>query len=194
MTCGKRCLASAASLAILLARPAAALPPCEAAAQAAERDGGIPQGLLTAIGQVESGRADRLAGGTVIWPWTVNIQGRGVFFRTRTDAEAFTVAALGAGFRSIDAGCFQINLQWHPGAFASVADAFDPVANARYAARFLASLAGPDGDWTGAAGRYHSATTVHGLPYRDRVIDRWLRRSSTQAPVVHVWYGAIPVK
>ena len=38
------------------------------------------------------------------------------------------------GARSIDVGCMQVNLLHHADAFASLEQAFDPVANARYAA------------------------------------------------------------
>ncbi len=51
------------------------------------------------------------------------------------------VAAMrAAGMQSIDVGCMQINLRAHPAAFASIDDAFDPAANADYAARFLRDL------------------------------------------------------
>ena len=42
--------------------------------------------------------------------------------------------------RSIDIGCAQVNLMHHPDAFASLEQAFDPMANADYAARFLKQL------------------------------------------------------
>ena len=44
------------------------------------------------------------------------------------------------GVRSIDIGCMQVNLMHHPNAFATLDAAFDPLANALYAARFLTEL------------------------------------------------------
>src|SRR3546814_16620059 len=41
------------------------------------------------------------------------------------------------GIRNIDVGCLQVNLHYHPDAFASRETAFDPEANAAYAAAFL---------------------------------------------------------
>ena len=180
---------------------------CEAAAAAAELAAGTPPGLLSAIGKVESGRRDPLTGGTQIWPWTVNVRGQGAYFATQAEAIDYVTALLANGIRSIDVGCFQVNLQWHPGAFASLAEAFDPAANARYAAGFLNTLAGEDGDWGGAIGRYHSATEALGTPYRSMVLSAWsgrglpvLRdaardpfvvRMSDGARSIHVWYGAV---
>ena len=195
----------AAALGCAAALPAAAAGPCEEAAAAAERNAGLPAGLLAAIGQVESGRRD--AGGRSGWPWTVNIRGQGIFFPSAREAIAYVDALLTAGIRSVDVGCFQVNLQWHPGAFATLGDAFDPATNAAYAARFLTELAGGSGDWAAAAGRYHSASAALGNPYRSLVLAAWggrqadpARRSgdtdpfvvrmSPQARSVHVWYGA----
>ncbi|MGH7155948.1 MAG: transglycosylase SLT domain-containing protein, partial [Acetobacteraceae bacterium] len=85
-----------------------------------------------------------------------------------------TVADLQAmGVQSIDVGCMQINLMYHPAAFRSLDQAFDPHANARYAARFLTVLYDRTGDWTQAAGAYHSQTPTLGASYRARVLARW---------------------
>ncbi len=62
------------------------------------------------------------------------------------------------GVRSIDVGCMQINLRHHPNAFADLEEAFDPVSNARYAARFLKDLQATRGDWMRSASHYHSQT------------------------------------
>ena len=48
------------------------------------------------------------------------------------------------GVRSIDVGCGQINLMYHPDAFPNLELAFDPQANAAYAARFLKALSRAD--------------------------------------------------
>jgi soluble lytic murein transglycosylase-like protein len=64
------------------------------------------------------------------------------------------------GARSYDVGCFQINYRWHGQHFASLDQMFDPDANAAYAARFLSELYAEFGDWSRAAGAYHSRTPV----------------------------------
>jgi soluble lytic murein transglycosylase-like protein len=73
--------------------------------------------------------------------------------------------------RSIDVGCAQINLMYHPSAFASVEQAFDPASNADYAARFLKELRDTTagGNWMTAAGDYHSLTPELAEPYRQQV-------------------------
>jgi len=134
---------------------------------------GLPHGLLAAIGRAESGRADPRSGALTPWPWTIDIEGRGAFFETPEAAMAAVQAARAAGQRSIDVGCFQVNLLHHPAAFASLAEAFDPAANAQAAAAFLAELYRRSGDWESAVGLYHSATPGLGAPYRLRVLAGW---------------------
>jgi hypothetical protein len=144
---------------------------CRAAILAAERAHGIPQGLLLAIGLVESGRTDPQSGQRNPWPWAVNAEGRGALLDTREAALAFVRQAEAAGTRSIDIGCMQVNRLHHPNAFASLEQGFEPMANADYAARFLRQLReGPaGGDWMRAAGFYHSQTPERAEPYRARV-------------------------
>ena len=50
----------------------------------------------------------------------------------------------------------QVNQRWHPDAFATLDQGFDPAANVDYAARFLLDLHQRTGDWMTAAGSYHS--------------------------------------
>ena len=78
------------------------------------------------------------------WPWTVNAEGQGAFYDTKAEAVAAVRAMQARGVRSIDVGCGQINLMHHPDAFASLEQAFDPQANAAYAARFLKELSRAD--------------------------------------------------
>src|SRR6185437_9297498 len=107
---------------------------CELAGAAAEQSHGLPPGLLQAIGRVESGRWDNAAGKVVVWPWSVDVDGESHRYDSSEAALRDVRAWNAAGGHSIDVGCFQINLGWHPGAFASLEQAFDPVANANYAA------------------------------------------------------------
>jgi hypothetical protein len=77
------------------------------------------------------------------------------------------------GVGSIDVGCFQVNLAYHPDAFDTLESAFEPQANARAAARFLSALRGRTGTWDAAIAAYHSATPERGTPYRQRVMAAW---------------------
>ena len=130
---------------------------CRAAAVAFEQSAKLPPGLLLAIGQVESGRADATTGEINPWPWATNNAGEGHFFASPQEAIAWVAAEQAVGNQSIDVGCFQVNLHYHPDAFASLADAFDPSANARYAANLLNRLHDQSGSWPLAIALYHSA-------------------------------------
>jgi hypothetical protein len=146
---------------------------CEAAIARAERAEALPLGLLEAIGRVESGRVDPVDAVIRPWPWTINVNGMGRMFDTK-DATIEAVRALQAeGVRSIDVGCLQVNLLYHPNAFRSLEQAFDPGANAAYAARFLRTLFDESQDWTTAAAAYHSRTPDLGASYRRLVLAAW---------------------
>jgi hypothetical protein len=136
---------------------------CDHAAQKIAKESNIPLDVLRAITRTETGRGQ---GGTLKpWPWTVNMEGRGVWFDTEQQAQVFVFRHFKEGARSFDIGCFQINYRWHGHAFASIEDMFDPMHNARYAARFLRELHGEFGDWTRAAGAFHSRTHKHAERY-----------------------------
>ena len=175
---------------------------CEQAGQAAELSNGLPPGLLLALGRVESGRWDPARGRIAAWPWTIDVAGDGRFFPDKQSAIRATEALLEAGQRNIDVGCFQISLLHHPLAFPDLEAAFDPSANAAYAAQFLASLYARRASWTEAVAAYHSADPARGQPYRDLVLAAWhaspasLAVTSSSVPSVHVWtpspVGAAP--
>lgn len=147
--------------------------PCTQAAFVAELESGVPLGLLLAIGRIESGRPDPLHGHVAPWPWTTNVAGVGRFFENKLDAIAYLRDQQRQGVQSMDVGCFQVNLMYHPDAFATLEDAFDPLTNARYAAAFLTQLKARAGSWEAAVGLYHSATPSEGGWYRDRVLATW---------------------
>lgn len=140
---------------------------CDAAALRAARATGVPVTVLRAIALTETGH--RRGGATRPWPWTVNMEGKGLWFATRDAALDYVRKSYSAGARSFDLGCFQLNHRWHGKAFADFDAMFDPDANALYAARFLASLREELGDWSKAAGAYHSRTKK----YADRYIARF---------------------
>jgi hypothetical protein len=146
---------------------------CAAAGSAAEQSAALPANLLLSIGMVESGRADPLTGQVQPWPWTVNADGAGHFFASKPDAVAFARLAESSGARDVDVGCFQISLQHHPNAFASLDEAFDPAANANAAAAFLNQLKAQTGSWNAAIAAYHSAAPALGLPYQRLVLAAW---------------------
>ena len=168
---------------------------CRAAVAAAERGNGIPPQLLAAISRVESGRRDPLSGQVHPWPWAVNAEGQGYFFDTKAQAIAAVQAMQARAIHSIDVGCGQISLMHHPNAFPNLEVAFDPVANAGYAARFLKALFVQTGDWNKAAGRYHSATPDFGDEYRQKVLAAWPAErhltGSAPTPLAQAWSATL---
>jgi len=141
--------------------------------QSQERGHRIPQGLLTAISLAETGRPTGPDGALMPWPWTINVGGRGQYFETKEDAVAETRRLLDEGQRSIDVGCMQVNLRYHPNAFQNMEEAFDPAANVAYGAKFLTSLHQLQGSWSKAVERYHSSDDGRREQYRERVIALW---------------------
>ena len=150
---------------------------CEQAIRDAEAMGHTPAGMLAAVGQVESGRPEPRTGRMRPWPWTIDADGAGQFFATKAEAVAAVVALEAAGVRSIDVGCMQVNLMHHPEAFASLDQAFDPVSNAAFAARFLRELYRRTRAWPKAIAAYHSDTPDIAGDYQRRVMVTWQQRT-----------------
>jgi hypothetical protein len=146
---------------------------CETAATTAEYVGHLPPRLLAAISLTETGRVEPASGRIRPWPWTINAEGEGHFFETKQQAIDAVRALQARGVQSIDVGCLQVNLMYHPDAFASLDDAFDPRANATYATRFLNALYVANKDWPAAVAAYHSETPALGDAYRVLVMARW---------------------
>ncbi len=142
---------------------------CTDAVQVAERAHGLPPGLLLAIGRVESGRIDPATNHVTPWPWTVQAENKGRYFPTKALAVQWVQEALARGVTSIDIGCLQVNLFFHPTAFSGLEDAFDPRRNADYAARFLLELHAASRNWQDAVGAYHSQTRTLAIAYEGRV-------------------------
>lgn len=170
----RRCLAAPLLLGLTLLPGAARAQAedwsaCRRAIAAIEPTSGLPPGLLGAIALVETGRRDPATGRIEPWPWSFNVEGEGRVPPNRTLALAEVRALQARGARSIDVGCMQVNLMHHPQAFASLEQAFDPVANVRYAAGFLRSLHARSGDWAQATANYHSGEEMRGLAYHRRV-------------------------
>lgn len=111
---------------------------------------GIPAGILYAVGLTETGKKGSLQ------PNALNIEGKAVFPRSRSEALAAFAAAQQQGKKLIDLGCMQVNHHYHAEHFRSVNDMLDPHKNVDYAARFLASLHARHTTWSMAVARYHA--------------------------------------
>jgi len=139
---------------------------CDRAARSAATKTGVPFDVLRAVTRTETGR--QIEGILEPWPWTVNMEGAGIWFRTLDGARSHVFQHFKTGARSFDVGCFQINYKWHHQAFQTIDDMFDPDKNALYAARFLQSLHAEFGDWPTAVGAFHSRNPTYATRYLKR--------------------------
>lgn len=153
--------------------PEIGLSPCSGALAQAEKSHGIPDGLLAAVALAESGRWDADKAAIIAWPWTVT-NGKNSQYLPSAEAAIAAVETLRRqGETNIDVGCMQVNLSYHPDAFASLAEAFDPAANVAYGARFLRDLHQESRSWSQAVRHYHSRTRTLSRPYLKRVFRLW---------------------
>tara|TARA_B100000965_G_scaffold388509_1_gene393104 strand:- start:1811 stop:2380 length:570 start_codon:yes stop_codon:yes gene_type:complete len=142
---------------------------CRRAIARAETAQGIPNGLLLALGHTETG----IQG--VVWPWSLNIDGRPRRYLDRRSAVAALTDAVARGTRNIDAGCLQLNMRW-AGRGMSPQDLLDPDENVRAGAAWLKDLyLKSGGSWTDAVARYHSGRPARGWRYVCRVHAHWTR-------------------
>jgi Transglycosylase SLT domain len=160
---------------------------CDAALRQAESRYHLPANLLQSIAKAESGRPITSLSDIRAWPWTIDADGTGLFL----DSKAAAIAWMQQQARHhsfVDVGCMQVDLHYHPDAFASIEDAFDPTANVDYAARLLLDLYHGEagGNWDVAVGLYHSQTPMLAAEYRDRV-------ASIGAGVLHGVLRGVPL-
>lgn len=134
-----------------------------------EKKYNLPKDLLHSIALQESAKRHTEYKINIVWPWTVNVNGTGYHFPTKKEAVRFTKLKLAEGNDSIDVGCMQINLKYHPEAFISVEQAFTPIKNVGYGAKFLREKFDVNGDWMHAIGNYHSQTKDKSLNYSNSV-------------------------
>jgi hypothetical protein len=141
---------------------------------------GVPSTLLYAVALAESGR---VVGGWRTarpWPWTLNLAGRGRYYRSRLEAYAALRQALDAGRASVDIGLMQVNWRFHRAALRDPWAALDPFFNLRAGARILRQCYQRLRDWWQAVGCYHApgrsaAQRRRATVYRERVKRHWGR-------------------
>ncbi|MDA5092822.1 lytic transglycosylase domain-containing protein [Aliiroseovarius sp. KMU-50] len=166
---------------------------CDQVAKVASQQTGVPISVLKAISLTETGR--KRGGSFRPWPWTVNMEGKGVWFDTEEEARSYVFKHFKRGARSFDVGCFQINYKWHHKNFSSLDEMFDPLANGLYAARFLSDLFSEKGNWSDAAGAYHSRTPKYANRYKERFAKFRARLAVEDDQAIEVAsYPATPVE
>jgi hypothetical protein len=186
----RRAFAVVAGLVVALLPPtgvASMTDDCAALVERMERAEDIPPGLLHAVALAESGRMHPAHGDARPWPWTIRSGPDSFYLPSKELALSKARELRAAGRSNIDVGCMQINLGYHGTAFATLDDAFDPLRNVAYGARFLAQLREETRSWAKATGRYHSADADRSEAYRALVWRQWRdlrRRQGGEAPMI----------
>lgn len=136
----------------------------------------IPSELFYAVALAESGKHIESLRAMRPWPWTLNVQGVGRYYRSRQEAIDAVHQALANGRRSVDIGLMQVNWTYHATALRSIEAAIDPYHNLDVAAAILAECFRGRGDWWAAVGCYHAPGNAgRAARYRDRVKRIWSR-------------------
>ncbi len=146
---------------------------CMAATERAQAAHRMPPKILVALSLAETARwhaADKVS---LAWPWTVTSGTNARYLADKESAIAEVERLQARGVSNIDVGCMQVNLGYHPNAFANLEEAFDPDSNALYAAQFFMDLHDETRSWTRSIERYHSASPERGLAYRRKVEKLW---------------------
>lgn len=129
----------------------------------------LPKNTLHSISLQETQKPHSKHKIALVWPWTINVKGKGYHFKNRNEALTFARSQIAAGNKSIDIGCMQINLKYHPNAFMSLEQAFSPRRNIAYGAKFLNDNYKRSGNWNVAIGRYHSFDKNRAARYQANV-------------------------
>lgn len=129
----------------------------------------LPKDSLYSISLQETKKKHSKFNIAIVWPWTVNVEGVGYHFKTKTAAVNFTKGQIKQGKKSIDVGCMQVNLKYHPDAFKSINQAFSPRSNIAYASKLLKEKYNKHKNWNKAIGSYHSESADRGKKYSDNV-------------------------
>lgn len=156
--------------------------------QLAAQRAGVPSEVLYAVALTESGlrinkgnRKKRIQ--LIPWPWTLNIAGKGRFFKTRNDACKVLIETLKTvPAKRIDIGLGQINYGYHAERISVPCDLLDPYLNLSIAAEILKEQHREGEGWLVAIGRYHApADTDRAVSYRN-MANRHLVRIAAATP------------
>lgn len=188
VTINHRWLLTIASLVALLWRPSGLandedvpqLPEVPSLYAQVARFYGLPPVLFYAVALQESSRNMERFGGRRPWPWTLNVEGEGHYYETKTEVWDALTEFLRRGKRSIDIGLLQVNWRYNKHILKDPYAVLEPHANIRAAAVILRYRYDESGDWWVAVGRYHSpgqstAQLARAERYQESVKRHWRR-------------------
>ena len=134
---------------------------------------GLPKYLLHTISIKESGRWMPEKKEIFAWPWTVTSGFDSKYYSNKKEAINAVKILQAKNIKNIDIGCMQINLKYHPKAFNSLEEAFEPANNITYASQFLKKLYKKNKSWKKAISYYHSSTPELSQKYLIKVENIW---------------------
>lgn len=120
------------------------------------REEGVPANLLYAISRQESTNPKIKR----VWPWTINVRGKGYYFPTREKAYAAIMLLLANDITLVDIGLMQTNWYWHKDKLIDPWRALDPEYNIQTGARILRECYDRKSDWIYCAGEYHTRSNT----------------------------------
>ncbi|TWB21886.1 transglycosylase-like protein with SLT domain [Nitrospirillum amazonense] len=144
----------------------------------AEKEAGVPSGLLLAVALVESGQSISSEA------YAVNVKGTAHFVSTPTAAAKYLRDPKGNLRQDVTAGCMQLSLSDHKAAFHPVEKIVDPKENVQYAARMLARLRATAGSWAAAVARYNGSSGKTAHAYACKVRSNLVSLNSVNASLI----------
>ncbi len=140
----------------------------------------IPPQLFYAIALAESGKMIEPINRRRPWPWTLNIAGNGVYFKSRWAAWQALHESLLAGQDLVDIGLMQVNWRYHRASLGSTWLALDPTRNLSVGADILKDCYQKRRDWWASVGCYHAPSNqARAKRYRARVQALWREMPNT---------------
>jgi hypothetical protein len=134
----------------------------------------VDPNLLYAVAIAESQKY--FAGGFIRpWPWAVNVDGKGHYFDTRSEAETFVDELIKSGKTNMDIGPLQVNTYWHGHRVGNPKDLFSLSTAVTVASNILqeAMNSSPKDPELGI-GRYHTwSDESRAREYGKRVLKYW---------------------
>jgi hypothetical protein len=124
----------------------------------------VDPNVLAGIAMNESAYAGRP------WPWTLNVAGRGYFFKSREGAYRAITYLLSQDRCDFDVGLLQINWCYHHQSFASPWDALKPSTNIQVAESILNENYRKTHSVAEVVAYYHSANPEPGREYLARFV------------------------
>lgn len=108
------------------------------------------------------------------WPWTLNIEGKSYYFKSKEQAYEALKTAINTGHVSVDIGICQVNWKYHARRFQSLWDALDPAKNIAVSNAILTELYERHRNWAKAIACYHNCSDpIRGANYVNRYIKNW---------------------